>query len=144
MSRFDTLDQYRELSGKVTTFEITEEHLLLLRNAYVDWNDMEFGSPSIEPKRPYGNSDVLRDIAELLNPSMVGWDPDRIEEYTEKHFDRLTRLHVETGIALEICLRRAEFKSGWYRKVRWNEWERFGDSTAAPSLSVSSGEAESQ
>lgn len=131
MTRFDTLDQYRELSRKVKTFEITEVHLKLLRQANVDWDDMEFGAPSIDPRRPYGNSDVPRDIAEILNPEMREWDEDRIEDYTEEHFDRLTALHVETAIALEICLRRAEFKAGRYQKVSWNRWDRIDEPAAA-------------
>jgi len=49
------------------SFEITREHLKLLKNMYVGWDDCEFGAPNIDPKRPYGNSDVINDIANALS-----------------------------------------------------------------------------
>lgn len=123
MNNDDTFDAYRRLSRNAREFEITDVHLKLLANMRVDWNDMEFGAPSIDPKRPYGNSDVPRDIAELIRPEIRDWDEDRRDAYLENSYDELTALHVETGVALEICLRRGEFKAGRYVKVAWNRWE---------------------
>ena len=42
---------------------------------FVDWNDCEYGAPTIDPKRPYGNSDVEHEIIAIL-----GWEWSR-EEY---------------------------------------------------------------
>ena len=42
-----------------TRFTVTDEHLRLLRRAYVSWDETEFGAPEIDCKRPYGNSDML-------------------------------------------------------------------------------------
>lgn len=44
----------------------TIDHLTLLARSCWDWNGDEFGSPSMDPKRPFGNSDVEDDMAELL------------------------------------------------------------------------------
>jgi hypothetical protein len=44
----------------------TADHLTLLRRSCWDWNECEFGAASMDPKRPYGNSDVLDDLEELL------------------------------------------------------------------------------
>ena len=44
---------------KKITFEVKEEHLKLLRNMSVEWNNGEFGAPEINPKRPYGNGGVI-------------------------------------------------------------------------------------
>lgn len=44
----------------------TADHLTLLAASEWDWNDCEFGAVSMDPKRPYGNSDVDTDLAELL------------------------------------------------------------------------------
>ena len=60
----------------VTEFTVTDEHLKLLRGAYVGWDDCEFGAPAIDCKRPYGNSDVIADIAEILEVP----DDDRASE----------------------------------------------------------------
>jgi hypothetical protein len=44
----------------------TVDHLTLLSQSCWDWNDCEFGAASMNPKRPYGNSDVEDDLAEHL------------------------------------------------------------------------------
>jgi Resolvase, N terminal domain len=54
-------------------FAITDEHLRLLRRACVMWFDAEFGAPAIDPKRPYGNSIVYADMAEILRSP---WSPE--------------------------------------------------------------------
>lgn len=46
--------------------EPTADHATLIAAAYWQWNDCEYGAPEIDPKRPYGNSDVEGDLAELL------------------------------------------------------------------------------
>lgn len=33
-------------------FTLTDEHLTLLRAAYIGWEDCEFGAPAIDCKRP--------------------------------------------------------------------------------------------
>ena len=48
-------------------FEIKEEHLKLVRRMVIRYDDScEFGAPSVDPKRPYGNSDVYKDIARII------------------------------------------------------------------------------
>jgi len=34
-------------------FELKEEHLKLLRNMNVSWDECEFGAPAIDCKKPY-------------------------------------------------------------------------------------------
>jgi len=48
------------------TFVVTHEHLKLLRRMWIRWEDCEYGAPAVDSKRPYGNSDVEGDIAEIL------------------------------------------------------------------------------
>jgi hypothetical protein len=57
----------------VREFTVTDEHLRLLRRAHVFWDEAEFGAPSIDPKRPYGNSDVRGDMAEILDVPETEW-----------------------------------------------------------------------
>lgn len=84
-------------------FTLTENHLLLLRNAYVSWDDCEFGAPEIDPKRPYGNSDVLRDIARIVG---LEWDDDAMEDggLQPDTLAWLNTLHRETETALQLVL----------------------------------------
>lgn len=108
----------------VTEFTVTEEHLKLLRRAYVSWDDCEFGAPEIDPKRPYGNSDVIEDIAEILGVPEDQWSDG--EEALPDAEQAFTRLHAETGLALQLALTMGEFRTGRYvRSEKWSsDWHR--------------------
>lgn len=105
------------------TFVLTEDHLKLLQRMYVGWQDCEYGAPEIDPKRPYGNSSVEADVAEIL-----GWPPsvscpnceDELSQYQR---DEAARIHREMEIALQIVLHTQSFVSGTYRTTGYSEWE---------------------
>jgi hypothetical protein len=100
-------------------FELTEEHIKLLRSAYVGWDYCEYGAPRINPKRPYGNSDVAYDIYETL-----GWEFGT-DENDEPDLDeaRAAKIHEETETALQIVLRTGSFTPGTYvRDLPWDDW----------------------
>lgn len=121
---------FHEMDRKITEFTVTEDHLKLAKMMYVGWDDMEFGAPAIDGKRPYGNSDVVADIAEILG---IDTEADRIRwqnmtgreldegEITDPLAEHLTRIHAEMGIVLQIALVTGEFKAGRYVKP-----ERYG------------------
>lgn len=95
-------------------FELLPEHVSLLRRAYVDWQDCETGAPEINPKRPYGNSSVALDVAEILGASMPP-DDDRGREEWERTAGRdLMDLHYDTATALQIVLATGAFQPGRY------------------------------
>lgn len=93
-------------------FELTDDHLKLLTASYVQWQDCETGAAEIDPKRPYGNSAVYTDVAELL-----GWPtPDQDdEEAWEVIRTRAMEIHSQTVTALQIVLGCRTFKPGKYR-----------------------------
>lgn len=95
-----------------TTFTVTNDHLTLLRNAYLGWCDDEYGAPDIDPKRPYGNSDVAYDIARHL-----GWEYDEDDGLTNEQQERAYAIHRETETVLQIALVTGEFKTGTYRQA---------------------------
>ena len=124
---------------EIETFEIKEEHLELLQRMCVGWQDCEFGAPEIDPKRPYGNSDVHQDMIEVLGFNelkegiyefilfgkkwlLKGEDKHNIylegadEEELLKELDKL---HKETEQALQICLEIKEFKVGIYEHEKY-------------------------
>lgn len=102
------------------TFTITDEHIKLIRNFWVGWQDTETGAPEIDPKRPYGNSSVYEDIHEILTGESVGCTNSKREELTEEEIDRYIKLHRETEVALQIILRTGKFKSGKYECDRYD------------------------
>ena len=104
----------------VRDFTVTDEHLRLLRRAYITWDDVEFGAPGTDPKRPYGNSNVYGDIAEILDVPESKWADEDLNPLLDAEW-RFLRLHVETAIALQIALATGEFRTGRY--VRSAEWD---------------------
>jgi len=124
-------------------FEIKPEHLKLIQRFCIGWQDCEFGAPEIDPKRPYGNSDVIQDMVEVLGFEEI--DPERFlfklfgEEYRLKGEDKyniefddqeklveiLTNLHKETEIALQICLETQIFQTGIFKHEKYGgKWEK--------------------
>ena len=97
----------------VTEFTVTDEHLKLLRRAYVGWDDCEFGAPAIDCKRPYGNSDVIADIAEILEVPDDQWRDEDGDAFPDAQ-EAFTKLHAETAIVLQIALATGEFRPGRY------------------------------
>ena len=93
------------------SFELKQEHIQLLSNAYIEWDDCEFGAPCIDPKRPYGNSWVYGDIAEILN---IQYDEDADEPFTEEQESYFLELHEELKTALQIILCTNSFIPGVY------------------------------
>lgn len=107
------------------TFTVTEQHLKLLRHAYVRWEDCAFGAPAIDCKRPYGNSYVIGDIREILHrDATVGLDEDELARWEKANREHLVRLHRETETVLQIALDTGEFRAGEYVRRNYGRWER--------------------
>ena len=120
----------------VSEFTVTEDHLKLLRHVYLYWDYGEgYGAPAINPKKPYGNSDVERDIAEILDAPDSDWEWDEDDEYldlTPEARERFTRLHVETMIVLHIVLAAGQFRPGRYIRDEDIGWVRAEEEGAEP------------
>lgn len=102
-------------------FTVTEDHLKLLRRAYVGWDGTEFGAPAIDCKRPYGNSSVYHDIAEILGIKPEG--PDK-ETFSREQRFLMLKLHEETRTVLQIALIIGRFEAGEYEEVAWHQWRK--------------------
>ena len=106
-------------------FELTKEHIKLIEHFNVDWCDDEFGAPAIDPKRPYGNSDVVRDMLEILEIKPVMHKEDE-PIWHDAEEDRMVDLHKELETALQIVLSCKTFKPGLFGKKNkyGSDWER--------------------
>lgn len=104
---------YYDEVRSVIDFTVTDEHLKLLRRAYVGWDDCEFGAPAIDCKRPYGNGDVIGDIGEILGYQREHWENED-GDYYETVADNFTQIHAQTAVVLQIALATGEFKAGRY------------------------------
>ena len=95
-------------------FTVTNDHIKLIEKFNVgNWDNSEFGAPTIDPKRPYGNSDVVGDVCDIL-----GWEnSEEIYLYTKVH-----DLHRELETVMQILISNARhgLKQGLY--VRHNNY----------------------
>lgn len=131
---------------RTTKFIITENHLKLLKHLVVEWDDCEFGAPCIDPKRPYGNSDVIDDIAEIIgikkDKKTINYDEDEAKEYEDiedyfseaewkdEVYDTLNKLHKEMQIVLQIIFVLGKIEVGNYVKKEeydCQSWEKISE-----------------
>ena len=81
------------------SLEVTAAHIDLLRQIRLGWDGAERGAPMLDPRRPYGRTDVLAQLAETFDT----------EDYEE-----LARRHVEMMFVLARLLRHGTLAPGRY------------------------------
>ncbi len=90
--------------NETETFEIKDYHIELLRESYASWNDMESGSPSIDPKRPYEDKRVIRSIAQILGKENELFDEMGLRIGESEEYEELYFIHEEMKTVLGILL----------------------------------------
>lgn len=112
------------------TFELREEHLRLLAESWweVDYDGPYWRTTGQDPKRPYGNSDVLGDVAEVVYGK--DWRGDDDESYAEEilgetRTEWLVQLCDELPDALGVVTQCRTFEPGLYRREEYSSrpWE---------------------
>lgn len=103
-------------------------HFDLLREANWRWDDGEYGAPSIDCKRPFGNSGrytISQEIAKICGFEIPpDEDNDNYSEIEWEIFcDQMYTVWEECLYALEIALKFKEFKPGIYRLVETNYYQ---------------------
>lgn len=101
-------------------FTLTEDHIKLISKFTWVWDDCEFGAPAIDSKRPYGNSHVYGDIAEIL-----GINPEDGDYFSQEQEDFMWKIYSETDTALEVILKSRSFELGEYERDYENDvWKK--------------------
>jgi len=107
---------------KVERFSLTEDHIKLARRMYVGWQDCETGAPEIDPKRPYGNSSVEMDVAEILGREL-SVDGEEGELFlTDTVREECAEIHRSMEQALQIILQVGSFQPGQYTREWLGKW----------------------
>jgi hypothetical protein len=103
----------------IAQFEITDDHMALLREMNWRWEDeMEFGGPAVDAKRPFGNSSrIYSDMADAL-----GWEYDADDRELEATLDALYR---ETLQVLVVGISAGTFAPGVYERTE-DGWQPAG------------------
>ena len=108
---------------KNDTFTVTKEHLLLINRLHFNNREEhylieELKQITVGEKRPFGNSDIMYDIAEILGEL----------PYDEENFDRYVDLFNDLKTVLEIGVRYGKFELGDYEKERYSsDWKKVGE-----------------
>ena len=103
-------------------FTLKPEHIKLLSRATVTWFDIETGAPAIDPKRPYGNSAVELDVADIIGLT-VDVCPKCGEALNDDYEAAMLALHRETETALQIVLCTQSFTPGRYVQTDYRTWK---------------------
>lgn len=107
----------------VVTFELTKEHIKLLSSMCVGWQDAEYGAPEINPKRPYGNSAVEIDMADILGIRLAK-DEEGERFLSIGQSSAMNKLHKEMETALQVVLATRSFEPGIYAKHEYHrDWK---------------------
>lgn len=91
---------------------VKEHHLKLLKELYIDWNNDGFGAPCVDPKRPFGNSDVFKDMARILCLDMPD-EETQFEKY-KRFEDSLYKGYTELKDCLQILCQQFTITTGTY------------------------------
>lgn len=127
-------------------FKLTQEHIALmkeLRFYYED--DCEYGGPSVDMKRPFGNSgrtQIVRDMAEALG---IPDDKvcDRDGELIEPEASRIEGIYRELPKAIECVFRSGSMEPGIFEAPRYtSKWVRIGDAPAGGDTQEGGGDAQ--
>lgn len=118
----------------VREFTVTEEHLVLLSRMYVGWSRMRahferyaVGAPAIDAKRPYGNTEIEKDMVRILGIPTIDPEADEVEKRIgTPAYERLLQLHHDTETALQIVLHTRSFEPGKYVIESWfdDTWKK--------------------
>ena len=101
----------------MTEFEITKDHLTLLKNAEWSWDDCEYGSPEIDCKRPFGYScTVEEDMVKILGGEFFV-DKDGEKHISQEQAQYVRKIYRELRIVLEICCATLSFVPGCYTRT---------------------------
>lgn len=104
-------------------FEVTRDHIKLVKSILVYWNE-DTQRVNIDSKRPYGDSDIPRSIAEAIDLDFVEIEGGelRLTSQQEKY---CWKLHKDMAIVLQIVLSTGQFKSGDYVSDQYFlEWKK--------------------
>jgi hypothetical protein len=115
--------KYYVMLDHLVEFEVKENHLKLLKKVHIDWcfhkDSSHDGHFYQNIKRPYGNSDWIGDIADILKVPR-----DDEQWFTKETETQLIKWHIDMKIVMQILTYNQGIKIGKYRKSSYGiDWE---------------------
>ena len=108
-----------------TRFTVTEDHIKLARNIVFDWNNSEelpLGRLMMDRRRPYGDSDIPRSVADAIGLKGVEVSSGEIF-LTPKQEEYCLILHREMETVMQIIVDTGKFKKGEYWYNAFDGWK---------------------
>lgn len=93
-------------------FELTRDHIKLVKSILVYWNE-DIERVVIDSKRPYGDSDIPRSVAEAIKLDFVEVQGGELK-LTSQQEKYCWKLHKNMATVLQIVLSTGAFKTGDY------------------------------
>lgn len=104
-------------------FELTRDHIKLVKSILVYWNE-DIERVVIDSKRPYGDSDIPRSVAEAIKLDFVEVQGGELK-LTSQQEKYCWKLHKDMATVLQIVLSTGQFKSGEYECDEYGyEWKK--------------------
>lgn len=97
----------------MNNFTVLPEHIKLLQATNFGWLDCEFGGLSMDCKRPFGNSDVFGDIAEILEIKI-----DEQNGANDQQQEYMYQLYSDLEIVLAIMIANCSLETGTYQPYK--------------------------
>lgn len=127
---FLDIEHQRITSGRPTIFTVIPAHIALLRELRIFWQDNPkgdnvtwlTGAPSINLRRPYGNSGIEADVANIIGVPEPDWDAG--EDWTEEELSAFAVLHRSMEIVLQIAVQCNGIEPGDYISQWPGHWVR--------------------
>lgn len=102
-------------------FTVSSDHLVLMRRLNFVWL---INSPSVSCARPYGNGDLVKDVAKIIGLELFE-DASGNKHMTAEQEQLCKDRHLEMKTFLEILCQFGEIPSGTYkRKETYHKWEK--------------------
>lgn len=106
---------------KKQRFELTEDHLNLLSEMWIDTYD---GQPILDRKRPFGNSFITGDVIEIVDYDRYEFIVDQKEgEFEEVDIEKARKLMKELHLAMSIVLQFGRQLGVYERGNYEKKWE---------------------
>jgi len=107
-----------------TEFFVTNDHIILLQNMMVSWDDNRGGTPCVDNLQPYGSTCFLCDVARILGIKPKLDLTTKKTSFTEEQLEYMKKTHRETQIVLQIFLKTGKMEPGSYKHDGTYEWRK--------------------
>jgi len=123
-------------SHHTVTFEITNQHVKLLRKLWVGWEDYLYAL-AVHVKRPFGDATFFElDMADILGIDISVAKNGDISTSDREKLNNLYELYLELVPAMQVLLNFGEVQTGWYQRLgEFKPWQLVTDPALLQSLS---------